>query len=287
MTRSAAFVLTALRAADAISPDLAGRLAYRLFFRVRPRMPLRERDRATDAAAHRELLRVRGRDVVTYRWGDGERTVLVIHGWKGRAIQFAPLIRRLVAVGMRVVSFDAPAHGASGGRRPDIRDWMAAAEGLQRRFGPFAAVVGHSVGSIAGLTAARTFAPTPVVATISGAAGPAAMIDQFARTAELSRGARDRLTQLFAARIGETPASVTEQFDSAAHPLPAHTSLLVVHSRDDRGLADDDSVRLHSAHAGRSRILRPTGLGHNRVLTDPDVLDAVVDVVARGAHVPV
>lgn len=284
MPRSAAFVPTTLRVADAISPALAGSVAYRLFFRTRPRMPLRAQDRATELAARRELLRVRGRDIVTYRWGDGDRTVLVIHGWKGRATQFAPLVRELVAAGLRVVSFDAPAHGESQGRSTDVRDWMAAIEGLQDRFGPFAAIVGHSVGAVAGLTAARTFARTPVVVTISGAAGPSAMIDQFALIVGLSARARDRLTHLFAARIGETPASVAERFDSAVHPLPDATSLLVVHSRDDRGLSDADSVRLHRAHAGRSRMLRPTGLGHNRTLADDDVLDAVVEEVMRGEH---
>ena len=284
MSHSSTFILTALRTADAISPALAGRIAYGLFFRTKPRMALREQDHPTDLAARRELLNVRGRDVVTYRWGSGERTIVVIHGWKGRAIQFAPLVRELVAAGLRVVSFDAPAHGASRGRSTDIRDWMSAIEGMQRRFGPFDAIIGHSVGAVAGLAAARTFAPTPLVVTISGAGGPMAMVDQFARMVQLSGGARDRLAHLFAARIGETPASVRELFDTAAYPLPEETRLLVVHSRDDRGLPDADSLRLHRAHASRSRMLRPTGLGHNRILTDDDVLDAVMNAVVRGGH---
>ncbi|MFB7249655.1 alpha/beta hydrolase [Microbacterium sp. NPDC056234] len=284
MHRSAAFIPTALRVADTVSPALAGAIAYRLFFRTRPRLPLRDRDRATDLAARRELLRVRGRDIVTYRWGEGDRTVLLVHGWKGRAMQFAPLVRELAAEGLRVVSFDAPAHGASPGRSTDIRDWMAAIEGMQDRFGPFAAIVGHSVGAVAGLAAARTSAPTPVVVTISGAAGPTAMIDRFALMFGLSEEARVELGRRFAARIGESTASVAERFDSAAHPLPERTSLLVVHGRDDRGLPDADSARLHRAHAGRSRMLRPTGLGHNRILTDDDVLDAVVEIVTRGEH---
>ncbi|UYO97252.1 alpha/beta hydrolase [Microbacterium sp. M28] len=284
MLRSAASVRTGLRVADAISPALAGGIAYRLFFRTRPRMPLRDRERATDLAARREVLRTGRRAVVSYRWGEGPRTVLLIHGWKGRAIQFAPLVRELVAEGMRVVSFDAPAHGSSPGRSTDIRDWMAAIERMQDRFGPFAAIVGHSVGAVAGLAAARTFAAVPVVVTISGTAGPMAMVDEFARMTDLSAGARIRLAQLFAARIGESPASVAERFDSAAHPLPAETSLLVVHGRDDRGLSDADSVRLHRAHGARSRMLRPSNLGHNRILADDEVLDAVVSVVTRGGH---
>ncbi|WP_243228294.1 alpha/beta hydrolase [Microbacterium sp. CIAB417] len=275
-------VVRSIRLADAISPALAGGIAYRLFFRTRPRMPLRDRDAATDLAARRAELRVRGRSVVAYQWGTEDRPVLVVHGWKGRATQFAPLVRELRARGRSVVSFDAPAHGASPGRRTDIRDWLAAIDELQRRHGPFAAIVGHSVGAVAALTAGRTFAPTPLVVTIAGAASPIAMVDQFAGMIGLSPGARAELERRFAARIGESPASVRELFDAADDPLPDGTSLLVVHGRDDRGLPDEDSLRLHRAHAGRSRMLRPVGLGHNSILSDDEVLDAVVEAVTGG-----
>ena len=68
------------------------------------------------AGTYRERILLRGSEVVAYRWGRGERAVLLLHGWQGRASQFAPLVRELVAEGFRVTSFDAPAHGASGGQ---------------------------------------------------------------------------------------------------------------------------------------------------------------------------
>ncbi|WP_456284194.1 alpha/beta hydrolase [Microbacterium sp. JZ101] len=281
MNPSRSLIGGVLRAADAVSPDLAGWIAYRLFFSTRPRMPLRDADAATDLAAERTIIRVRGRDVVAYRWGAGAAAALVVHGWRGRASQFAPLVRELVAQGMTVVSFDAPAHGASGGRRTDIRDWLDAIARLRERHGAFDLVVAHSVGGVAALAAARGQA-SGRVAVIAGAGGPQPMIDRFALEGGLSAAAKVQLERLFHARIDETAASAARRFDAVAHPLPAGIELLVVHDRDDRRLPDADAIRLHRAHGPRSRLLRTEGLGHNRILRDDAVLDAVLAFAGSG-----
>lgn len=271
-----------VRAAAAISPRFGGDIAYRLFFTTSPRMTVRTADAPTHGDARRGRLRVRGVEVVTYEWGTGPRTVLLLHGWRGRASQFAPLVRELVAEGFRVVAFDAPAHGASGGRRTDIRDWVDAAEQLQERHGPFAAIIGHSFGALAAATAARSTVPTRAVAAIAGAASPDAFLAEFARELHLDARTATRLAVRFRRRLDVDEATVSARYDAARHPLPDSTALLVVHDRDDRRMPDDDSLRLHRAHGERSRLLRTDGLGHTRVLSADAVLDAVVALVGNG-----
>lgn len=265
-----------------LSPRLAGDLAYRLFFSTRPRMAVRSADAATHDDAHRGTLLVRGIPVTTYTWGTGPRTVLLLHGWRGRASQFAPLVRELVAEGFRVVAFDAPAHGSSGGRHTDIRDWVDAAEQLDRTHGPFSALIGHSFGGLAALTVARSSGSVPAVAVVAGAAAPEAFLAQFARDLRLDAAAADRLRTRFHRRIRLDPATAAERYDAAAHPLPAGTALLIVHDRGDRRMPDHDALRLHAAHPGRSRLVRTVGLGHTRVLSADPTLDAVVALVTGG-----
>ena len=262
-----------------LSPALAGDIAYRLFFTTTPRMPVREADAPTHADARRGRLRVRGVEVTTYEWGTGPQTVLLLHGWRGRASQFAPLVRELVFEGFRVVSFDAPAHGSSAGRRTDIRDWADAAEQLQSRHGPFAAIVGHSFGALAALTVARSTVPTHAVAAIAGAAAPEAFLAEFARELHLDTPTTARLSARFRGRLGIDAHEVSARYDAVQHPLPADTTLLVVHDRDDRRMPDADSLRLHEAHGARSHLLRTTGLGHTRILSDDATLDAVIALV--------
>src|SRR4051812_3545595 len=110
---------SAIATARAVSPALGSSVAFAAFFSTRPRIAVHPRDAGTMRSATRERIAVRGRRVVSYRWGYVGPVVVLVHGWRGRASQFAPLVRSLVADGHRVVAFDAPAHGASRGSRTD------------------------------------------------------------------------------------------------------------------------------------------------------------------------
>ena len=55
-----------------------------------------------------------GDEIAVYAWGNGP-TILCVHGWGGRATNFAAFIGPMVAAGFRVVAFDAPGHGQSSG----------------------------------------------------------------------------------------------------------------------------------------------------------------------------
>ncbi len=266
--------------AAAVSPTLAGDIAYRLFFTTSPRMRVSEADAPTHADARRGRLTVRGHEVVTYEWGTGPRTALLLHGWRGRASQFAPLVRELRSEGFRVIAFDAPAHGSSSGRSTDIRDWIDAAEQLQAEHGPFVVIVGHSFGALAALTAARSTVPVPAVAVIAGAAAPDAFLAQFAADLHLDAATTARLSERFRRRLHMDQSAVTARYDAVERPLPADTALLVVHDRGDRRMPDHDSLRLHDAHGARSRLVRTEGQGHTRVLSADATLDAVIALTA-------
>lgn len=271
-----------LRAVGVVSPALAGRIALRAFFMTTPRTAVRDADAATDLAARRMRILARDRELTGYEWGSGERTVLLIHGWRGRASQFAPLVRELVAEGFRVVSFDAPAHGRSSGGRTDMRDWLAAAEVLQQSHGPFHAVVGHSMGGLAALTLARSSMPIGLVAVISAVGHPDPYIEEFAKDFGLNDRTAAQVKARFHARLGEDAASASQRYDAVTHPLPAETELLVVHDRGDQRMPDTDATRLNAAHAGRSRMVRTSGFGHTRVLAAEATLDAVTAFVTGG-----
>ena len=282
MSASVTALRRSIRISAAISPTFAARLALAAFFRPGQKMAVHERDAATDLAGHREYLKMRGRDVATYRWGTGDRTVLLLHGWQGRASQLAQLVRELVASGYRVVSFDAPAHGASGGRRADITDWLDASAELGRRYGGFEAIIGHCFGGLAALAFARDEAATRSVTVIAAAASPAAFLQEFAAMLELDDATRTEFERLFYVRLGETEHTASARYDAVARPLPHTAELLVVHDREDRRMPEAGSLRLHDAHRERARLIRTSGLGHTRLLSDDTVLDAVVAMTNGG-----
>ncbi len=89
-----------------------------------------------------------------WSFGDGP-VILLAHGWSGYAAQFDAWIEPLVAAGHRVVLFDAPAHGGSGGRQTNIMDMAGAIQHVAGLYGPVDAIVAHSFGAPATLFALR------------------------------------------------------------------------------------------------------------------------------------
>ena len=268
-------LVAAVRAADRVSPGLAGRLALPLFRQVRPALPVRPADRAVHEHAERGTITVRGRELVTYAWGRGPETVLVVHGWRGRASQFAPIVRELRPEGYRVVGFDAPANGDSAGRRTDIRDYLAAIEAMQQRHGMFRVVIGHSFGALAALTAVREGVAAGGVAAIAGMADARYLVDSFAARVGAGAATADVLAREFARRVVPDVPEPYARVDAVARPLPADVPLLVVHDRADREVSASESLRLHAAHGDRSRLVLTDGAGHARVLGADATLDAV------------
>ena len=282
MTTALAATAATIRAAERVSPDFAARLALPLFMRVGPPLPARPADRAVHEGARRGILHVRGREVASYEWGSGPDTVLLMHGWRGRASQFAPVIRELRSEGFRLVAVDAPANGESAGRRTDIRDYVAAIEALQSRHGRFHAIVGHSFGSLAALTAVREGVATGGVVAVAGMADARFLVDSFAARLGVGAATADAISDRFARRIFPGELDAWARFDAVHAPLPVDVPLLVVHDRGDREVGVDEGVRLHAAHGDRSRIVLTKGSGHSRVLGADAALDAITAFVTAG-----
>ncbi|MRG59061.1 alpha/beta fold hydrolase [Agromyces sp. CFH 90414] len=276
--------IAAARAVERTSPATAACIAMPLFTRSLPTQRVREHDRGVHDQARRSTLRVGGRDLAAYEWGTGADTILLAHGWRGRASQFAPIVRELRAEGFRLVAFDAPANGDSPGRRTDIRDWLAAIDAMQSRHGRFHAIVGHSFGGLAAVTAVRGGTATGAVVAIASMSRARYLPDAFAAGTGLGTAAANELASRFAGRVfpGEAEAEVWRRFDAAANPLPDDVPLLVVHDRGDREVAASEGERLHAAHGERSRLVLTTGSGHTRVLGADAALDAVTAFATGG-----
>jgi len=163
---------------------------------------------------------------------------------------------------------------------------VAALTELQARYGPFRAVVGHSFGGFAALTAARHGLQTDAVVTIAAAGAPSAFLGEFARMMSLDDTTREGMERLFLRRIDEDAVSLGERYDAVAHPLDPEVPLLVVHGGGDRQVPAAESARLHDAHP-ESRLLLVEGAGHTRILAAPEVLAVVAAFVTDPAQVPV
>src|SRR5262245_29500586 len=263
---------TAHRLLSAVTPAIAARRAARLFTTPpRVRRPSAEIDLLATARARPML--VAERRVETYTWGAGP-TVLLVHGWGGRGAQLGSFVGPLVARGFSVVAFDAPGHGASEPGTvtiPEITETIRAVAGSR---GPLAALVAHSIGATAAVRALWDGLDAGAVVLVGPSADLTTPALRFSETLGFSRDVQERMHRLLEERVGSWSV-----FDAVELAAALTAPALVVHDRGDAEVPWQHGAALARAWRG-SEMLMTEGLGHRRILRDPDVVAAAVAFIA-------
>jgi len=222
---------------------------------------------------------VQGGSVASWSWGDGA-PVYLVHGWGGSAGQLGAFVEPLVRAGYRVVAFDGPSHGQSqpgpsGPRSSTILEFAEALRAVVGVHGPAHAFVAHSLGCSATAIALRD----GLAATRAVFVAP--FVDVTPYTYEFARrlGYGERIRAGMVRRIERRFDAPMSSFDltlMARQMTPP--PLLVMHDRDDHETRWPDSSDLSRAWPD-ARLLTTSGLGHRRILSDPEVVTQVVRFV--------
>jgi len=251
-----------------LAPDLAARVAEGMFFRV-PRHRRPGAETALLAGAEARPMRVGRRRVETWRWGLGP-SVLLVHGWGGRGAQLGAFVPPLVASGFSVVTFDAPGHGASDAGPVTIPETVAAIREVAAARGRLAGLVAHSLGATAATRALYEGLDVGAAIFISPVAELGDPAARFTEALGFSR-VHERMRQRIERRVG-MPWSA---FDVTALAPALSAPLLVVHDLGDAEVAWQHGRLVARAWPG-GQLLLTDGLGHRRILRDPDVVAATV-----------
>lgn len=207
------------------------------------------------------------------RWGKGP-TVLLMHGWEGRPTQFAALIETLVDAGHTVVSLEGPAHGRSPGQQAHVVLFARALLEAAAELPPLRAVIGHSMGGASVLLALQWGLRTEAAVSIAAPAQLLGVLRGFAR--HLGMPARARAA--FIRQVERDVGLPIARLDVSGYQLELPG--LIVHARDDALVAASEAQLVHKAWFDSRLMLLEEG-GHQRVLADPRVSDAVLELLAR------
>ncbi|HKX68682.1 MAG TPA: alpha/beta fold hydrolase [Intrasporangium sp.] len=276
---------TAFALADALAPRLAAAWAYRLWFELPPPA----RTGTTDPDGIVELLgspfeaTLRGRVVRGWTYGEGP-VVYLVHGWSGHAEQLRPLVRHLLAHGLKVVAFDGLSHGRSdagvhGSGSSDAVELGRSLDAVAARFGPARAVVAHSMGALSALLALRDgWLATERLILIAPVEGVPDFLARF--RARLRFGPRTE--RLLIARAEQRTGYPVADLDVArlGEQLESRPELLVIHDLGDRETPHEPSARLVAGWPG-AELYSTVGLGHRRILADAAVGGTVARFAAR------
>ena len=274
--QAAAFRLvgSALRGLERLSPALAAEVGFRIFFTP---LGARREPKPGEAEIARSSLPIEVRwqhgTLRGHRWGDIERPVLLVHGWGGYGLQMASFAAELARRGRSVVTFDLPSHGKSGRGRTSLVHFARAIAAVARAFGPFDGLVAHSLGAGGAIMA---LAREGLILERLAFLGPVAHFDTTSRRFIDETGIRPETFALLQRRAESWLGMRWNDVMPITQARLQRTPLLIVHARDDDELPVEHGEQL-AAVWENARLVKPSGLGHYRILRDPGVVETVAN----------
>jgi pimeloyl-ACP methyl ester carboxylesterase len=219
-------------------------------------------------------------------WGSAGPTVYLLHGWGGHRAQFGAFVEPLTAAGFRVVALDTPSHGDAGPgsfgpNRSLITEFTAALAAAVRVFGPAHAVIAHSLGGGSAALAVLDGLPAGRLVLISPMTDP----NEFMRGFAAMLGFGDRIRVGLTRRLEQRSGRSMSDFDAVGRARDvtdrALPPMLVIHDQQDRQIPYSMGKAIAAAWQG-AELLGTRGLGHNRILRDPQVIRSAIEFLWVG-----
>ena len=275
---------------------IAGDMAFRIFctprlshYRAPNHSALVERARFHLRKAEWRRITTPVADIQTYTFhpeqSPSRGTILVSHGWTSEASFMTAIAEPIRRAGFRVVLFDLPAHGLSGGQSTHLVDCARATSFVARAIGNLEAVVAHSFGGMISLVAAEGLSPMPGpidiprVVLIACPNRLSQVTSDFSRHWGLSQ-AGQRAFEHRLERVGGRPIG---QFTIVKLLQSMRSNVLVMHDRDDEDVSFESAEEI-AACVDRAELVEFRGFGHRNILLAPPVMRVMVSFLVRGTN---
>lgn len=259
-----------------LSPFAASRFAAKLFLTpFKYKLPEREKNMDDLSRQYRFTIPKTNREIVIYEFGQSSKKVLLVHGWSGRGTQLAKIAEALKDKGYSTVSFDAPAHGKAPGQKSMMLDFIDAVQILDENYGPFEAVIGHSLGGMATLRAAKEGLKAKKLVIIGTANSITHITREFAKNLKMNRKVADKMKAHFDKKFDIDLDSYSGAISAKEVSIPT----LVIHDEDDVDVKISSAYDIHEA-LQNSELYTTKGLGHRRILGDPKVINKITTFIA-------
>lgn len=265
-------ILLTAKILEVTSPKLAARFAMKIFTTpVKFKLPKREA--AMDANSRQELVAIPqlGKTINVYHYGNSPRKVLLVHGWSGRGTQLHSIADKLLKSGYSTISFDAPAHGKSGGKTSEMTEFITCILELEKLYGPFEHAVGHSLGAMSVLNAIKHGLKVNKAVLIGSGDIIKDIMNGFIKNLGMNIATGAIMIKLFEKKFGETINNYSAYIAAQEVTIP----VLAFHDEDD---VDVPVTAAHNIvkHLANAELVITKGLGHRKILGDTKVIKKIV-----------
>src|SRR5690606_19032640 len=267
------YILYAGKFLTAVSPFAASRFAAKLFLTpFRYKLPSREAE--MDRESRQETLKVPkiNREIVVYHYGEGSKKILLVHGWSGRGTQLAVMAKALVEQGYSVISFDAPAHGKAPGKISMMPFFIEAIHFLEKKYGPFDAAIGHSLGGMASLKAVKDGVKLKKLVIIGTANSVTHITKDFARNMKLSQKVADKMKVYLDGKFRKD----MDTYSGAVSARKVNIPTLVIHDIHDVDVPVSSAYEINESLENGELFLTEK-MGHRRILGNKEVIRKILE----------
>ncbi len=272
-----ASIIVAARFLSLISAKVTVLFAARLFTTpIRHKIPKRELE--MERSSRKEYIPVPdiGKNIAVYHYGESEHKVLLVHGWSGRGTQLFKIADALLLAGFSTVSFDAPAHGKSDGVTTLMPEFVSSITEIDKKFGPFTAAVGHSLGGMSLLNAVSRGFSVQCLVTIGSGDKVGDIITDFISKLRLDNKYVDLMTGHFERNTLEVMDDYSAYYAAQHIDIP----VLVIHDEKDLEVPVAAAINIHR-HLRNGQLLVTQGLGHRKILGDGQVISKTIAFIKR------
>ncbi len=255
-------------------PRLGAWEAYKIFSHPLKRARHKRSDALIESARVSDLP-YKDFHLKVYEWGEGERVVLLAHGWESRGTALRMFVPELLKNGFKIVAFDAPAHGDSGGSWNNLPNNAAAMVAVMSQYeGRVYAVIAHSFGCSSLIYALQFLQPQLRIERVVFAAVPHSIRRIMTDYLAYIRAPRSLQARFYAMLERITKRSLDELDIAHAAPKVQIGQLLLLHDRYDKVTSLDAAERVVQ-HWDHAQLLITEGFGHFNLVKNPDVIARV------------
>ncbi len=203
------------------------------------------------------------------------KKVLLLHGFSSAAYKFDMYVAPLIKKGYEVLSFDAAAHGKSGGKRTNAVEYSEIIKTIIELYGPIDSFIAHSFGGIALSLALETLPQNknskivfvaPATETTSALEGALTLlkINNYAMHKEIEN------------IIFEISGRKTVWFSIRRAVKNINAQILWVHDEDDEITPYKDVLNVKNDRNSNITFHITKGLGHSKIYKDSKVKETIV-----------
>lgn len=263
-----------------LAPSTAINIMVRMVFTPKKRT-LRPPHADLLRKAHKHIFRVnefRKKDsklkVKYYEWGKGEKTVFLIHGWEGMALDFYKMIPVLLEAGYKVVAMDGPAHGGSEGKITNLLHFKETMHTFFDKYGMPYAIIGHSMGGAS--AAYLLMEPGVTVKRFVMVTIPISSKKFFDEVFELLK-VPVKMQRVFYKGMEKEFNTPIESMDLAIRKEKIKAAkALVIYDEQDEEIAPEDVEAFLEKRPSFERM-KTVGAGHNKIIRNKEVIQRIID----------